>query len=69
MVLLRKAHAEAATKLTRAERLEWLRRGMHVFGRPGRRWTAAFSEADLRRSHDQVAVYEASGSSPNERSS
>jgi hypothetical protein len=57
MLTLRKAHAEAATKLTRERRLEWLRRGMLVFRRAGRRWTAALSHAQLARSRDQVTAY------------
>lgn len=57
MLDLRKAHAEAATKLTCDERLEWVRRGMRVFRRAGRRWTAALSPTQLARSRDQVDAF------------
>jgi len=67
MELLRKAHAEAATKLTRAERVEWMRRGMHVFRRAGRRWTAALSPTQIARSREQVATYQRSRSLPSNK--
>jgi hypothetical protein len=57
MDTVRKAHAEAATKLRRADRLEWIRRGMHVFRRPGRRWTAALTPAQITRARAQVEAY------------
>jgi hypothetical protein len=53
MVLLQKVYAEAATKVTRVERLEWLRCGMHVFRLLGRRWMPALSATEVRRSKDQ----------------
>ena len=59
MLLLRKAHLEAATKLTRAERAIWAQRGMHVFRRPGRRWTPALTAGEIRRAKEQVATHEA----------
>jgi hypothetical protein len=52
-----KASAEAATKLTRDERLLWIRRGMHVFRRPGRRWTAALTPRQVAVAKDQVASF------------
>ena len=55
-----KAHAEAATKLTRDDRLRWIRRGMHVFRRPGRRWTAALTPRQIAAAKDQFASFLAS---------
>jgi len=60
MVILSKGHAEAATKLSKLARLEWVRRGMHVFRRPGRRWTAALTTGQVARALAQVAAYEES---------
>lgn len=53
-----KAQAEAATKLSKAERLVWISRGAHVFRRPGRRWTAAITEGQIQRAREQLADYQ-----------
>ena len=58
-ILLRKAHLEAATKLARSERATWVRLGMHVFRRPGRRWMPALTPGEVRRAKAQVATHEA----------
>ena len=58
MTLVRKAHLEAATKLTRDERVIWARRGMHVFRRPGRRWMPALTAGEIRRAKEQVQAHE-----------
>lgn len=58
MLLLGTVYAEAATKMGRAERLEWVRHGMRVFRRAGRRWTAALTPAQLARSRDQLDAYD-----------
>lgn len=57
-ILLRKAHLEAATKLARSERVTWVRRGMHVFRRPGRRWMPALTPGEVQRAKEQVAAHE-----------
>ena len=59
MTLVRRAHLEAATKLTRDERVIWARRGMHIFRRPGRRWMAALTRGEIRRAREQVEAHEA----------
>ena len=58
-ILLRKAHLEAATKLTRSERMTWARLGMPVFRRPGRRWMPALTPGEVRRAKEQVATHQA----------
>jgi len=57
MRILRKAYAEAATKLIRADRLRWLRLGMRVYRRAGRRWTAALTPSQIARADEQVAIH------------
>ena len=64
MLTLRKAYAEAATKLSRDERLNWVRLGMQVFLRPGRRWTAALSRAEQGRSREQLVAFQRSQTLP-----
>ena len=59
MTLLRKAHLEAATKLTRDQRAIWARLGMHIFRRPGRRWMPALRAGEIRRAKEQVEAHEA----------
>jgi hypothetical protein len=56
MRVLNKAHAEAATKLSRVQRQLWVERGMHVVRRPGRRWTAALTPRQIAAAKDQVAT-------------
>jgi hypothetical protein len=56
MRVLKKAHAEAVTKLTRVQRQLWVERGMHVVRRPGRRWTAALTPRQIAAANDQVAT-------------
>jgi hypothetical protein len=48
-----KVAAEAASKLTRAERRRWVMSGMHVVRRPGRRWTAALTPRQIAAARDQ----------------
>lgn len=57
MGIVTKALAEAATKLTRAERVLWIQRGAHVFRRPGRRWTAALTDGQIATARAQYAEY------------
>jgi hypothetical protein len=57
MLIVRKAHAEAATKLAKSRRLDWIRRGMHVFRRPGRRWTGALTPGQIARAAEQRNVH------------
>jgi len=59
MMLLRRAHLEAASKLTREERVIWARRGMHILRRPGRRWMPALRPGEIRRAKQQVEAHEA----------
>lgn len=46
--------AEAAGKLSRAERMEWMRQGLLVYRREGRRWTAALTDGEVAKAREQV---------------
>ncbi len=52
---LAKGHAEAATKLDAEQRVRWLAAGGHVIRKPGRKWTAAFSDREIAIARDQLA--------------
>lgn len=56
MLILKKALAEAATKLARDERRRWVQLGMHTVRRPGRRWKAALTPRQIAAAKDQVAI-------------
>ncbi len=58
MVVLSFIQAEAATKLSAAERIEWTAKGLHVVRGVGRkRWTAAMSARAIEESGRQVAEF------------
>jgi len=59
ITLLRRADLEAGTKLKQQERVKWARLGMHIFRRPGRRWTAALTPGEIRRAKEQLEAHTA----------
>ena len=57
MTVLTFIQAEAATKLTAGDRLEWIAKGLHVVRGAGRRrWTAAMTDRAIEESGRQVAA-------------
>ena len=52
-----KVWAEAATKLDDHGRVQWLRKGAHVYERLGRRWTPALTDGEVRRAREQWPPY------------
>ena len=61
MMVLTFIQAEAATKLSSAERMEWIAKGLHVLRGVGRRkWTVAMSDREIEESGRQVAEFKES---------
>jgi hypothetical protein len=57
MIVVLKAEAEAASKLTKAERLLWMRAGALVLRRPGRRWIAALTAGQRAQATEQLVSF------------
>jgi hypothetical protein len=49
-----KGYAEAASKLSRARRVEWLAAGGLIMRRPGRKWKAAFTAREIAEAREQL---------------
>ena len=56
---LAKGYAEAATKLTPAERVRWLAAGGQILRRLGRRWKAAITPREVALAREQLAQHQA----------
>ena len=54
---LAKGYAEAAPKLSPADRVTWLAAGGHIVRKAGRRWTAAISTREIALAQEQLARY------------